>query len=75
MSLLENFYILFYMFLNYYFTIYLDETDRVGYEYYFSNALSLYLNIVIIINLIISIMKEEKFWLNKELIGMRILTD
>ena len=30
------------MFLNYYFTIYLDETDRVGYEYYFSNALSLY---------------------------------
>ncbi len=63
------------MFLNYYFTIYLDETDRVGYEYYFSNALSLYLNIVIIINLIISIMKEEKFWLNKELIGMRILTD
>ncbi len=63
------------MFLNYYFTIYLDETDRVGYEYYFSNALSLYLNIVIIINLIISIMKEEKFWLNKELIGMRTLTD
>ena len=63
------------MFLNYYFTIYLDETDRVGYDYYFSNALSLYLNIVIIINLIISIMKEEKFWLNKELIGMRTLTD
>ena len=63
------------MFLYYYFTIYLDETDRVGYEYYFSNALSLYLNIVIIINLIISIMKEEKFWLNKELIGMRTLTD
>ena len=63
------------MFLNYYFTINLDKIDRVGYEYYFSNALSLYLNIVTIIHLIISIMKEEKFWLNKELIGMWISTD
>jgi FtsH-binding integral membrane protein len=63
------------MFLNYYFTINLDKIDRGGYEYYFSNALSLYLNIVTIIHLIISIMKEEKFWLNKELIGMWISTD
>ena len=43
------------MFLNYYFTTNLDKLDRVGYEYYFSNALSLYLNIVTIIHLIISI--------------------
>ena len=39
------------MFLNYYFTTYLNKLDRVGYEYYFSNALSLYLNILNIINL------------------------
>ena len=39
------------MFLNYYFTTYLNKTDRVGYEYYSSNALSYNLNIFMIINL------------------------
>lgn len=49
------------MFLNYYFTTYLNESDRVGYEYYFSNALSLYLNITTIINLNIIILRRKNF--------------
>jgi hypothetical protein len=49
------------LFLNYYFTTYLDKIDRVGYEYYFSNALSLYLNITIIINLNIQKIRRKNF--------------
>jgi hypothetical protein len=49
------------MFLNYYFTTYLNKLDRAPYEYYFSNALSLYLNIVIIIKLNIFNIRRKKF--------------
>ncbi len=49
------------MFFNYYFTIYLNKTVRVGYKYYSSNALSFNLNIVMIIKLNILIIRRKNF--------------
>ena len=59
------------MFLNFYFTTYLDKLDRVGYEYYFSNALSLYLNITMIINLNIPKIRRKNFG-STTTIGIRL---
>ena len=55
------------MFKNFYFTVYLNKLDRVLYEYYFSNALSLYLNITHIINLNIQNLQGGKILAQQQL--------
>ena len=49
------------MFFNYYFSVYLNKIARVGHDYYFSNALSLHLNIVMIITLNIFNTRRKNF--------------